>query len=213
MQLDAFERTLGHRQDPKRHVQLPGFDEVHEPVVAGRFAELHLDARPGLREPADDRRQDPRAHALVHADAQGPGLARRVGEQVGAGRLQPVRDRLDVTEQQPAGLGQHDGAPAARAIEQAHAERALERHHVLADRRLRVVQRVGGTVERALVGDGPEAQELAQAEVRERVREDPARLGGAGRGSDQIISRHDYLSNHIRLLLSSHRRRMTSWNS
>ena len=84
-------------------------------------------------------------------------------------------------EQQRAGLGELDGPPAARPVEQAHAERGLERHHVLADRRLRVVERVGGPVERALVGDGAEAEQLAEAEVRERVGQD---AGGASSGPE-----------------------------
>ena len=93
-------------------------------------------------------------------------------------------------EQQPAGLRELHRAPAAAAVEQPHAERGLEAHHVLADRRLRVVERVGGPVERPLVRDGAEAQELAEAEVRERVREDAPPSTGRG---DEVISCHDYL--------------------
>ena len=112
-------------------------------------------------------------------DAQRAGLARRVGEQVGAGRLEPVRDRLDVaSSSRPASVSSTVRRPRPRSNSRTPSAR-LERHHVLADRRLRVVERVGGPVERALVGDGAEAQQLAQAEVRERVRED--RAAGSGR--------------------------------
>ena len=59
----------------------------------------------------------------------------------------------------------------ATPIEQPHAERRLEPHDVLADGRLRVVERVGGAMEGPLVRHGAEAQQLAEAEVRERIRE------------------------------------------
>jgi hypothetical protein len=54
-------------------------------------------------------------------------------------------------------------------------------------------------VERTLVRDGAEAQQLAQAEVLQRVREDAA----AGGRRCEVISRHDFLSDHIGLLLST----------
>ena len=75
-------------------------------------------------------------------------------------------------------LGELDRPAAARPVEQADPERALERHHVLADRRLRVVEGVGCPVERPLVRHRAEAEQLAEAEVGEGLREDAA--GPAG---------------------------------
>ena len=173
-ELDAVERALGQRQDAEREVEPAGLHHVHQALVAVGLHELDLDAGPGLAEAADDRGQDPGADALVDADPEPAGLPRRVGEQVRARRLEAVGDRLDVAQQERAGLGELHGPAAAAAVEQAHAERRLEAHHVLADGRLRVVERVGGAVERALVRDGPEAEQLPEAEVRERVGEDPA---------------------------------------
>ena len=48
-----------------------------------------------------------------------------------------------------------------------------------------------------MVRDRPEAQQLAQAEVRDRIRED------AWTVAMRLISNHDYSLHHIRLLLSS----------
>ena len=60
---------------------------------------------------------------------------------------------------------------------------------MLADRGLGVVQGIGGPVERALVGDGTEAQELPQAHVGQRLREDRGRRWNRVR----VISHHDLL--------------------
>ena len=188
-ELDAVERALGQRQDAEREVEPAGLHHVHQALVAVGLHELDLDARPDLAEAADDGGQDPRADALVDADPEPPGLPRRVREQVRACGLEAVGDRLDVAQQERAGLGELHRPPAAAAVEQAHAERRLEAHHVLADGRLRVVKGIGGAVERALVRDGPEAEQLPEAEVRERVREDPA----ARRRGDGVISCHDFL--------------------
>ena len=50
----------------------------------------------------------------------------RIGEQVRAGGLEPVGDRLDVAEQQAPGLGELHRPPPARPVEQPDPERALE---------------------------------------------------------------------------------------
>ena len=106
--------------------------------------------------------------------------------EVRARGLEPIRDRHDVAQQQPSRLGQLHRPAAAAAVEQPHAERGLEAHHVLADRGLRVVERVGGAVERPLVRDGPEAEQLAEAEVRERVRQDARPARRRRRRSNQL---------------------------
>ena len=98
-----------------------------------------------------------------------------VREEVGPGGLQPVGDRDDVAQQQRPRLRERDRPPPTAALEQAHAERRLQRGHVLAHRGLRVVEGVGRTVERALLRDRPEAEQLPEAEVGERLREDGRR--------------------------------------
>ena len=79
--------------------------------------------------------------------------------------------------------GELNRAPAAPPVEQPDAQRRLEPHHVLADGGLRVVEGVGRAMERAFVGHGPEAQQLAEAEVRERVREH----GAGGQALNSLV--------------------------
>ena len=196
-ELDRLERALLEGQHAEREVERAGSKELEQALVAVGLGEPDLDVGPRLAEAADDRRQHPRSNALVHPDAQRAGLAGRVREEIGAGGLEAVRDRLHVALEQPAGLGELDRPAAPTPVEQPDAERRLEPHDVLADRRLRVVEGVGRPVEGPLVRHGAEAQQLPKAEVREGIREHRAARGPRCR---RIISCHDVLLDHIRLL-------------
>ena len=70
-------------------------------------------------------------------------------------------DRLGVGHQRAAGVGEADAARAA--LDEPGAGLALERRHVLADRRLGEVERLGRGGERALLGDL--AEDLHAADV------------------------------------------------
>ena len=63
-----------------------------------------------------------------------PGLARPQGGDVGTGGVEPRDDRLGVTEQQGARLGQRDGPRAAGSLDERLADDLLERRDLLADR-------------------------------------------------------------------------------
>ena len=82
-------------------------------------------------------------------DAQRPGLAGAERRHVGPRRVEPGDDRLGVAEQQLAGLRHRDRPRPARAARQLLADDPLERGDLLADRRLRVAELLGGAPERA----------------------------------------------------------------
>ena len=72
--------------------------------------------------------------------------------------------RLGVRAQRAARLGQRE--PAADAREERDAELGLQAADLLADRRLREVQRLGGGAERAALGGGQEVLELLQVHLK-----------------------------------------------
>ena len=124
-----------------------------------------LDPRPGGAELGQQRGQQARGDALVGADPQLAGGALRERVDVGRRRLQPREHRARMAEQDAARLGQVDRARPARALEHARADHPLDRHDLLADRRRRVAELVGGAVERAVAGDRVERREVAQLEA------------------------------------------------
>jgi hypothetical protein len=87
-----------------------------------------------------DRWQDPRADALVGADAKAPGAT--VGErgQVRRGRVDLGGDGVGMAHERFPGLRQPDAPAPAGALEQALPNRALERGDLLADGALRVAE-------------------------------------------------------------------------
>ena len=82
-----------------------------------------------------------------------------------------MRHRAVVHTQQPAQFSSHDVtargdlAAAPLALEQRAADARLEPAHVLGDRRLRQVQRLGRPVVAAVVDDGEERADVAKIEV------------------------------------------------
>jgi hypothetical protein len=60
----------------------------------------------------------------------------------------------------PAGSGQLQSP--SRAVEQAAIELALESAQLQGQRRLRVVQRLGGPTDRAVLGDGDERPKMRE---------------------------------------------------
>ena len=69
-----------------------------------------------------------------------------------------------------AGVGRHDGPPAARALEQAHARRPLERRDLHADGRLRVAELLRRARERSRRRDGLERREVAHLDAEQSMR-------------------------------------------
>ena len=115
-----------------------------------RLAQLDLDLRPGGAEAAHHLGQDLGADALERADVERPGLARGECGQVGLRRLEAGHDRLGMAEQDPAGLGQLDGARPAWALDEALADDPFERRDLLADGGLGVAELFGRAAEAAL---------------------------------------------------------------
>ena len=106
---------------------------------------------------------DGRERARERADAQR--LALGVG-QLGdllTGLREPVGDRVGVCEQQRAGRGRR--RPARAAVEQLHAELALERSDLLGDGRLGQRERVAGARERPLMRHFAERQQSPRIHI------------------------------------------------
>ena len=123
-----------------------------------------------VAEAAHDLGQQAGADRLERADAQDARLAAAERVQVGLRRLQPGDDRLGVGQEQVPGLGQRDGARPARALDELLADDLLERLDLLADRRLRVAEPLGGTAEGALRGDRLERCEVPELDAEPVIR-------------------------------------------
>ena len=97
----------------------------------------------------EQRREEPRADALVDADPQGARGALGQCLHVGLRGLELSDDRAGVPEQEPPGVGERDGPRAAGALDQPLADDLLQLGDLLADRRLRVAELPRRTAERA----------------------------------------------------------------
>ena len=137
-------RSRRGRPRPSIHegeVQLSALDETSAAVVR-RLRQLHRDVRPGVRELAQEAQSNPCAHALVGADAGVPAESAKAAMSACAACR---RRRPRVAEEQLARLRQRDAPRAAGALDQLLADDALEHLDLLADRRLRVAELLGGT--------------------------------------------------------------------
>jgi hypothetical protein len=74
-----------------------------------------------------------------------------------------------VRQEQLARSRQRDGARPSRPLDQLLADGALQGSHLLADRRLRVAERLGGTAEGAVLGNGLKSHQVAQLESQETI--------------------------------------------
>ena len=164
-----LERALGRHQR-EREVEAPALDQRQQLVLVGRLLQPHLDARPQLHEAAHGVGHDADRDALERADAQRPRRALRERREIGLGRLQLGAQAHGVAQDALAGVGGHDGPPTARALEQAHARRALERRDLDAHGRLRVAELLGGARERARDGDGFERRQVAHLDAEQSMR-------------------------------------------
>jgi hypothetical protein len=118
-------------------------------LLSRRLGGLDVDVRPLLPQPRDRRRN--------HADFQRVAVGRRQLGDLLVGLREPVGDGVGVGQKQRAGLG--GLRPAGAALEQPHAELALERADLLGDRGLRERQLLAGARERALARDLAERQQ------------------------------------------------------
>ena len=154
------------REDDEAEVDLTALDQAEELAVVGRLDERHVDLRP-LRRGSDakQRREDARADALVRADPQRAGVAGAEGAQVGLGGTEAGRDPVGMREQELPASVSEIGLRAARPLDEALADDALEHCDLLADRRLRVAEPLRRAAERAFLGDGLERDQMPQLET------------------------------------------------
>ena len=105
-----------------------------------------------------DRGRDERGpRALESCQAQPPGARLHVGSEIAFGVRDAAQDRPRMGKQQLARLGQ----PRALAIafDQRRSRLSLERRDLLADRRLRVGEGIGGGRERTPLCEGAQDHE------------------------------------------------------
>ena len=159
-----------HRQHHEGEVDLAAFEPCLELVVDRGLRQLDVHLRELLLEAAHQDGEEASADALVRTDTQR--ACRSFGErgEVGLRCLHARHDRLCVPQQQLARLGQRDGARAARPLDQLLAHGALEGSHLLADRGLRVAERLRGPAEGTVLRDRLERHQVAQLEREKTIR-------------------------------------------
>ena len=123
--------------------------------------------------------------ALVDADAHGAGLAARVRQQIGARGLEPIGDRLHVTQEQPPGLGQRHRAPAAPRSNSRTPSDASSAATCWLTADCVKSRASAAPWNELLLRHRPEREQLAQAQVGERVGQQAQRgVGPGGRWTD-----------------------------
>src|SRR5262249_51783949 len=98
----------------------------------------------------------------------GAALAQR--GHVGLRRAEPRDDAVRMPQEDAPGVRDRDGPGPARAVDEALADKALERRDLLADGRLRVPQPGGGAAEAALLGDRLQGRQVAQLDPEPMIR-------------------------------------------
>ena len=166
----VLERAVREWQVRERQVELAALDLPEQVDVVRRLFERDLDPGPALDEARHQRGEDVLADALVDAHAERAGLAGPEGVHVRPGRREAGDDRLGVAEQELTRLGQRDLAGPSRALDELLADDPLEGRDLLADRRLRVAERDGGTTERRLTGDGLQRDQVAKLDAEPSIR-------------------------------------------
>ena len=158
----GLEGPVRQGQDRERQVELAGVQQLEQRRVGDRLDEVEAEIRAIAEELAQDRRQHQRSGALVDAHAQPSSLPLGVGREIRVSGRQLAEDRPCVAQQDQPRLGRLDAVPAAAAVDEPLADDALERGDLLADRRLRVAELVGGAVEGGLVGDSQKRREMPE---------------------------------------------------
>ena len=165
----GLERPFGERQVGEGEVELAVLEQAEEVGRVRLLADAHLDAGPVLLEAAQETGEDARPDALVDADAQRAGGALGEGGHVGACRVELRDDRIRVAEQEPARVGEVDGARAAGADDELLADAPLETGDLLAHRRLRVAELPGGGAERARASDRLECGQVTELDAEKAI--------------------------------------------
>ena len=145
-------------------------DAAVERVVVRRLRQLERDSGPVVHEPAHHDGEDAGADRLVGRDPQRTCLAGAQRGHVGARRVEPVDDRLGVSQEELAGLGHRDRPRAAGALDELLAHDALEGGDLLAHGRLGVAELEGGAAERACPGHRFERREVPHLDAEPVVR-------------------------------------------
>src|SRR4051812_43028484 len=149
---------LGRVLEGDRQVELTGPDPRGE--VAGALVDGHAAVRVRGPQVVDGGGDEGGQGGRECADAQPRAPALRGGRELLAREPEPVRDRVRVPEQDLALGGEPEAA--GLAIEQAHADLALERGDLVGDRRLRERERAGGAREGPLVSDRAKREDASR---------------------------------------------------
>ena len=161
-ELDPVEGAFLERELAEREVELAPLDRLDELRVLHRLHQPDADEREALLEVTEQSGEEPRAHALEDPHAKRPRLAREQRGHVRLGGGEPGHDRVGVTAQQAARVGERDRARPAGPLDELRADDLLEPGDLLADRRLRVAELDRSAPEGALALDGLQRREVPQ---------------------------------------------------
>ena len=175
-ELHGLVRAALDRKRPEGEVEVAPLDHLEQLALVRRLAKHDLDEGMALREAAQEAWDHLRTDALERADSQASRVARLERAHVRLRREQPRLDRLRMAQQNAPRFGEGDGARAARPLDQAEPDDALECGDLLRNSRLRVAESLGGLSERALVGDRLEGDEVTEVEPEPAIRLHDRRL-------------------------------------
>ena len=143
--------------------------DVQAPIgdARGELLDRPLDSLHALGHHGGDRRRHQRGQRAGKAsDAQRAAIVAELGE-LDVGQGEALRHRLRVIERDRARLGQ--GQAPGPAMQQPRPQLALERGHLLRDRRLRQRQLARGGRERAGLRDGTEGEQPPRIQHKRRL--------------------------------------------
>jgi hypothetical protein len=133
----------------------------------GELLDRPVDRLHALGDHARDRGRDERGQGAGEAaDAQRAAVIAQLGE-LDVGQGEALGDRLRVIERDGARLRQ--GQPARPAVQQTRSQFALERGHLLGDRRLREGELARGGRERAGLRDRAEGEQAPRIQHKDRL--------------------------------------------
>ena len=163
-QLDRLERGVDDGELDEAEVDRARFDRADDPVVF-ELLQHHVDLRPPVGERPHDLRQEPRADRLERSDSERARFSGAKRVEVGLRRLEAADDRVGMPEQEDPCLGERHRPRSARPFDETLADDPLEGRDLLADRRLRVAEPLGGSPEGAFLGDRAQGGEVAELDA------------------------------------------------
>ena len=149
-------------EDDEGEVELPGGDPLEYQGLIVELDEVDGDVGSLDTQPTEDPGQDADGHRLEGAHGEPSDSPSGELTEVELGDAHPVEDRLGVNDEPLTRLGEAHRLGAARAVEERLPDDPLEGGDLLAHRRLRVAEVLGGPPERPFGGDGKESDKVAE---------------------------------------------------